>query len=142
MDHSQGFLLTRADGFTETPDGDLAVVMTAKGQPVPGMEPPVRRIRFAACPACATQEVRWGEEDPLSIFSAETAQALLRLKLAEHPSSDTVAAFNVAVERIGEQVDAALAEMAVDVAPEKPRKGGKPTKATEAPTVPEGAAGE
>ena len=153
MDHSENFLLVRADGFAETAEGDIAVTMVAKGQPVAGMEPAVRRVRFSPCPACQTMEVHWGEGDPLSIFSAETAAILLRLKLAVHPAADTIRSFNAKVSAMEKKLSKAKPaadpqNIPAGSAPEggQPPQAPTPTSAAAPaaqwpPTSPEGAAG-
>ena len=140
MDHSENFLLVRADGFAETAEGDIAVTMVAKGQPVAGMEPAVRRVRFSPCPACQTMEVHWGESDPLSIFSAETAAILLRLKLAVHPAADTIRSFNAkvsAMEKKLSKAKPAADHQNIPAGAGSAPEGGQPPQA---PTPPSGAA--
>ena len=110
MDRSANYLFVRADGFAETPDGDIAVKMSAKGTVIPGTDPEAIRVRFAPSPAASSVLVEWERGAPISIFPEEISKSLLRLKLAVQPSAEDVTLFNENFAKIAEGIEKAAAE--------------------------------
>jgi Skp family chaperone for outer membrane proteins len=110
MDRSENYLLTRADGFVETPDGDIAVTMIAKGVPVPGTDPQVLQARFAPTPAAQSVLVKWESEAAISIFPAAISGQLMRLRMAQHPTAIAVSEFNAAFAQIAKDLEESIAK--------------------------------
>jgi hypothetical protein len=110
MDRSENYLLTRADGFVETPDGDIAVTMIAKGVPVPGTDPQVLQARFAPTAAAQSVLVKWESGAAISIFPAAISGQLMRLRMAQHPTAIAVSEFNATFAQIAKDFEESIAK--------------------------------
>lgn len=89
QESSRPLLHTRADGFTETPNGDIALVMrvrTGCGDDICWFQ---YRSRFGATPI----RLEWGANDHVVLLAAEIVPHLLVSQYARLPTAAEIEAF-------------------------------------------------
>lgn len=104
---SKPYLHTRADGFTETPDGELAVVMRVRT----GCDAELCWFKFRSSFAADPVRVEWPAGDKLQLFSGEVVPSLLRTGYARLPRPEEIAAFLAGDLPVPDPETAAVAEM-------------------------------
>lgn len=135
MDRSENYLIKRADGWVETPDGSFAIKMVREGTIISGSDPEIRTARYSPSPSSEIIRIEWMAADALSVFPADVASSLVRLGMARHPSDAENLAYNA---KFADDVRAAMAEH-----DPKPTKGrGRPPKGDDAKKEPDDQAGD
>lgn len=107
---SKPFLYTRSDGFTETPDGDFAIVMRVRT----GCNADICWFQYRPGFSADPVRVEWAPDDTILLLPKEVVVGLLRARYARLPTPEEVDAFLAGP--LPEQISATAAVQAEDTA--------------------------
>jgi hypothetical protein len=114
---SKPFLYTRADGFTETQDGDLAIVMRVRTKCDATLCWFQYRPNFNSEPI----RIEWGAKEHVILLNAAVVPGLLRARYARVPLPSEIEAFLAAyVPRVAEPAVVPVAQTVAVVEPVAP----------------------
>ena len=135
MDRSESYLIKRADGWVETPDGSFAIKMMREGTIISGSDPEIRAARYSPSPSSEIIRIEWLAADTLSVFPDDVASSVVRLVMARQPTDAEILAYNT---KFADDVRAAMAEHH----PKPAKSRVRPPKGENAKTEPDDQAGD